>query len=99
MNARRFWRLAVECVMVGFLAASVGVARAECPHLDPPPVVDDPDDAFTDANGDGIDGMACGPIFVAPSGDDRNLGTIDAPMQTLGAAILAARWFSPPRSV
>jgi hypothetical protein len=82
-----------------FLNIGVRTALAQCSHLSPPPVTDTPDDGFTDTNSDGIDGMRCGPIFVSPVGDDRNLGSIDAPMKTLGAAILAAKWFSPPRSV
>jgi hypothetical protein len=43
--------------------------------------------------------MRCGPIFVATSGSDANIGTIDSPMRTIGAAILAARAHTPTRDV
>lgn len=99
MDTNRLWMLVVLPAVAGLMGIGATHTLADCPHLNPPPVTDLPDDSFTDDNGDSIDGMACGPIFVAPTGDDRNLGTIDAPMQTLGAAILAARWLTPPRSV
>lgn len=44
-----------------------------------------------DSNGDGHHGMKYGPIYVSPSGDDGNPGTMALPMRTLNAAILAAR--------
>lgn len=61
-------------------------------HFNPPAQsADTPDDGFIDANGDGIDGMRVGPIFVsADVGSDANLGSIEFPMRTIGAAILAA---------
>lgn len=70
-----------------------------CDIASPPPVTDLPDDLFTDSNADGIDGMRCGPIFVRPEGADANPGTIDRPMRTINAAILAAASYSPPRDV
>lgn len=45
------------------------------------------DSDFVDANDDGIDGMACGPVFVSDSGDDDNVGSIDAPVATLARAL------------
>jgi hypothetical protein len=64
------------------------------------PYADFPDDLFDDANGDGIDGVRVGPIFVSATfGDDANLGTIEAPMRTLGAALLAAKSRTPVRPV
>lgn len=76
------------------------LAQSECAFSDPPdPSADLPDNGYVDANGDGIDGMRCGPIFVSPLGSDANLGTTSAPMRTIGAAILAARAFTPPRAV
>jgi hypothetical protein len=76
------------------------LAQSECVFSDPPdPAADLPDDGYVDANSDGIDGMRCGPIFVSPLGSDANPGTIEAPMGTIGAAILAARAFSPPRDI
>jgi hypothetical protein len=70
-------------------------------HLSPPDQsADTPDDGFTDSNGDGIDGMRVGPIFVsADIGSDANLGTIEAPLRTIGAAILAAQSRTPVRDV
>ncbi|MEK6644498.1 MAG: Ig-like domain-containing protein [Planctomycetota bacterium] len=75
-------------------------ARGDCCNLAAPPAQTDvPDDAFTDSNGDGIDGMRCGPIFVALTGSDTNPGTIELPMRNVGAAIAAAKTFTPPRAV
>lgn len=48
-----------------------------------------PDDAFVDANCDGIDGDLTQAIFVAPDGDDANTGALDAPKATLQNALLA----------
>jgi hypothetical protein len=46
---------------------------------------------FVDSNCDGIDGTVAHAIFVSPSGNDANAGTMDAPKQTLAAAIAAAQ--------
>lgn len=94
----------LSVLRVVLAAAYVAVPTARvlaqaCDHISPPPVTDVPDDAFIDSNGDGIDGMRCGPIFVATTGLDSNPGTIDAPMRTLNAAILAAKLHSPVRDV
>ena len=56
----------------------------------PPRAGDLPDQDFVDANGDGIDGLACGPVFVSPSGLDVNSGENDAPVFTLGRALAIA---------
>src|SRR5205814_1763127 len=85
--------------MAGLAAASTARGQA-CNQTNPPPQsADVPDDSFIDANGDGIDGMRCGPIFVATTGSDGNDGTIGSPMRSVGAAILAAQWLTPTRSV
>lgn len=56
-----------------------------------PGAVDNPDDAFTDSNCDGIDGDESKAIFVsASSGNDANAGTKSGPKQTIGAAMFAA---------
>lgn len=70
-----------------------------CDPLSPPPVTDTPDAAFEDTNGDGIDGMRCGPVFVAPTGTDWAAGTIEQPMRTISAAILRASRMTPVRDV
>lgn len=50
-----------------------------------------PDDAFTDANCDGVDGNASQAIFVSTTtGSDGNSGTKTAPKKTISAAITAA---------
>jgi hypothetical protein len=49
-----------------------------------------PDDAFEDANCDGIDGDVTRAIFVSPTGNDANAGTPISPMKTLNAAIVQA---------
>jgi hypothetical protein len=89
-----------------FIIAAAGLAP--CVHaqntcdLGPAPnlAADLPDDSFTDSNGDGIDGIRCGAIFVSAStGADSNPGTITLPMKTIGAAMLAARLYYPQRPV
>lgn len=60
---------------------------------------DRPDSAFDDENDDGIDGMACGPVFVSPLGDDNASGLREAPLLTLGAALAMASSLEPPRDV
>ncbi|MEI8259243.1 MAG: hypothetical protein WCJ30_26545, partial [Deltaproteobacteria bacterium] len=52
--------------------------------------VDLPDPANRDENCDGIDGDARRAVFVAPDGSDTAPGTREAPLATLGAALLAA---------
>lgn len=46
-----------------------------------------PDDAFVDANCDGIDGDVASAVFVATNGNDSNPGTKQQPMQTVPAGI------------
>jgi hypothetical protein len=64
----------------------------------PPRRLDVPDVDFQDDNDDGVDGLACGPVFVAPDGDDDNSGLRDAPLRTLAAA-LALTDQSPDRDI
>lgn len=104
-NAARIIRFTRRCHLLPILAGLVVAALpshalADCCNLAAPPAQTDiPDDAFTDSNGDGIDGMRCGPIFVAVTGSDTNPGIIELPMRTVGAAIAAAKSFTPPRAV
>ncbi len=104
-NVARVIRFARRChllpILIGLAAAALPTnALADCCNLAAPPAQTDiPDDAFTDSNGDGIDGMRCGPIFVALTGSDTNPGIIELPMRTVGAAIAAAKSFTPPRAV
>jgi hypothetical protein len=51
---------------------------------------DKPDMSFADTNCDGIDGSRAGAVFVSPSGDDGNDGTMAHPKKTIGAALAAA---------
>ncbi|WP_437964269.1 hypothetical protein WMF04_31715 [Sorangium sp. So ce260] len=46
-----------------------------------------PDDAFVDANCDGIDGDASLAVFVATTGSDASAGTMAAPKLTVGGGI------------
>ena len=55
-----------------------------------PGVSDSPDDIFTDNNCDGIDGVIANSIFVTPSGDDVNPGSMALPKKTINAGITAA---------
>jgi hypothetical protein len=58
---------------------------------------DAPDPDFRDENGDGIDGMACGPVFVSPLGDDAAAGMLESPLRTVGAGLALAAALDPPR--
>jgi hypothetical protein len=58
-----------------------------------------PDDGYVDSNGDGLDGMGCGPVFVSPLGSDSNEGTRSRPLRSVGTAIARAAALSPPRDV
>jgi cysteine-rich repeat protein len=51
---------------------------------------DAPDDAFVDANCDGIDGDINDAVFVAKSGSDANPGTMALPKLTIQAAVTLA---------
>ena len=51
---------------------------------------DVPDEANTDANCDGIDGVAAAAVFVSPSGNDLGAGTMDDPLRTLSFALVFA---------
>lgn len=83
----------------GSASATVELS-VRCDHQAPPdPALDLPDDSGADANGDGIDGNRCGPIFVATSGSDDDEGTIDAPVASVQRGIDLAASFDPPRSV
>lgn len=68
-------------------------AQPECLPLCLPVPVDTPDVDFTDSPDDDdlIDGDACAGVFVSLLGNDANPGTIDRPMRTINAAIIAAR--------
>lgn len=54
-------------------------------------LADEPDDQWIDTNCDGIDGNAAKAIFVAPSGNDANAGTMSSPKATINGAIGAAK--------
>ena len=70
-----------------------------CEPTTPPVQTDEPDENYQDSNGDGIDGMACGPVFVSPSGDDGNSGELASPKKTIAAALETALQTSPSRAV
>src|SRR4051812_10153417 len=62
--------------------------------------LDDPDDAFRDANCDGIDGDVTRAIFVdGLGGSDDNPGTKDKPLKSIGAGIKKAAAASPRKQV
>ena len=65
-------------------------AQSQFGNLLLPTQSDVPDLSFTDSNGDGLDGMRIGPVYVSTSGNDRNVGTIDSPMRTINAGLLRA---------
>lgn len=53
-------------------------------------LADEPDEAFTDTNCDGIDGSEATSMFVTNDGLDTNPGTKTQPMRTLQAALAKA---------
>lgn len=55
------------------------------------PEDDVPDTELRDNNCDGIDGDALKAIFVAPEGNDMNLGTRESPVKTIAKAIVLAK--------
>jgi CARDB protein len=55
-----------------------------------PSATDKPDLGFLDSNCDGIDGDATKAVFVSPTGNDANSGTLARPLRTLTAATAAA---------
>jgi hypothetical protein len=61
-----------------------------CEYACTPTGTDLPDDAFADANCDGIDGTVAAAVFVSPSGSDANPGTMALPKQTVAAALSLA---------
>ena len=74
----------------------------DCNDADPsvhPGAADAPDLAQMDSNCDGIDGTAAAAVFVAPTGDDANAGTMAAPKRTIEAAIASAASYAPSRGV
>ena len=86
MESERSGRSSIPILIATLLYPLAALAQGgPCDLLAPPdPSADAPDDGYVDRNDDGIDGMRCGPIFVAPGGSDANLGTIEAPMKTIG---------------
>ena len=71
-----------------------GAISADCDKLDPaqhPGAVDIPDLTFEDLNCDAMDGDSDDALFVALAGSDANVGTPNAPFQTVQHAIDVAR--------
>ena len=67
-----------------------GAIADDCRKLDPaihPGAPDLPDLAFEDMNCDGIDGDRDDAVFVAPGGDDNNVGSPTQPYKTLQHAV------------
>jgi hypothetical protein len=70
-----------------------GYAVRDCRPTDKaahPGAADAPDLSFSDTNCDGIDGDKKRAIFVSPTGDDGNAGTIGSPVRTLEAGLSRA---------
>ncbi|MDQ8047123.1 MAG: DUF1565 domain-containing protein, partial [Patulibacter sp.] len=79
-----------------------GAITTDCRPLDPavhPGAVDRPDATFEDTDCDGVDGTAAQAIWVATTGDDGAVGSLQAPVRTVGHAILAAAAASPKKAV
>ena len=92
--------LNMALAFAGFAILATPSAQAgSCDLFAPPAQTDTPDSSYTDSNGDGIDGMRCGPIFVSPNGSPNNLGTIDSPLDSINAAIQQAKQLTPVRDV
>lgn len=70
------------CIFIMAISATYEVRAQQCP------ITDQPDPAYTDTNGDGIDGDTSVAIFVsATSGNDNNSGHFGFPVATLGKAL------------
>ncbi len=75
----------------GAITASLTIGIVCDPSLAVPARDGDlPDLAFVDDNDDGVDGLACGPLFVAPTGNDENDGSRAAPLLTITTALQRA---------
>lgn len=68
--------------------AGSGGAPAACV---PKSATDEPDDAFEDADCDGVDGVASRAVFASPGGDDMAAGTREAPVRTVARGVALAR--------
>ncbi len=68
-----------------------GSSDVEPQECNPTSNTDEPDDEFTDANCDGIDGDTERAIFVSPDGFDSDDGSIKKPVQSIGQAVLLAK--------
>ena len=55
-----------------------------------PDAADAPDDSFEDRNCDGLDGDRARLIFASTTGNDRNPGTPELPVRTIGRALTLA---------
>lgn len=75
----------------GGTGGAEGSPNATPDECQPTSKTDDPDDEFTDANCDGIDGDARHAIFVSPDGFDSDIGSIEKPVQSIGQAVLLAK--------
>lgn len=85
-----------ECIFVECLPRRWDVdgdirngCEVECDR-DPRGVPDEPDDAFLDANCDGIDGAVADGVFVAQDGSPANPGTRDFPLSSINDGIRTA---------
>gem|GEM_PF-1659546 len=70
----------------GLGGGDAGVPATECD----PSAADEPDADFVDSNCDGVDGDAKAALFVSPLGSDEAEGSRQAPLATLGRAIVLA---------
>ncbi len=87
LTAQRLYVVTAENDL-GAISNSVSVAvRCDPAIAVPPRDVDVVDRAFIDDNGDGIDGLACGPVFVRVGGDDSSDGQRERPVATLSRAV------------
>jgi hypothetical protein len=72
-------------------AATDDAGTAEPEECRPTSKADEPDDEFTDANCDGIDGDVRRAVFVSPDGFDTDEGSIKKPVQSIGQAVVLAK--------
>lgn len=112
-HTRKLWPAVVLVGAVGLLGAPAqadgdpdwdgdGAVALDCRPLDAgvhPGATDVPDLAFEDGNCDGIDGDPDHAFFVQPSGSDANVGTPNAPFQTLQKAINEAAASATKKSI
>ena len=105
-RSRAFGLLVAAGAWAGCQGPSAGPASLGRAGLDDGPAAciptqldDEPDLGFADTNCDGIDGTKLNAVFVSPSGDDGNDGSMLHPKRTIFAAQATATAGAAPKDI